>query len=180
MRTLFYPNDTLTNKLGFYHLVLFALLLPFDPFYSELVLVSFLLHTLISLKKGSVKNLFQKNVWFLASIFWVAVVCTFYTTDKQEGWKLLSRQLAILLFPVLFSLTTIDLKKYGRTILLAFAIACTLAVVYLYADALRIIRYHHFSLSALLSPAFMNHNFSEPIDMHATYLSLYLGLSFAV
>ena len=180
MNTVFHPNDTLTNRLSFYHLALFGVLLPFDRFYSELVLISFLLHTVISLRKQQVKNLFRIEVLWLVSVFLVALVCTLYTFNKQEGFKLLSRQLAIVLFPVLLFLNPVDLRKYAKAIFLSFAFSCTLVVAYLYADAIQVLQYHHLPLSALLSPAFMNHNFSEPIDMHATYLSLYMGLSVAI
>jgi O-antigen ligase len=179
MKAIFNPNDTLTNKISLYHLVLFVVALPYQ-FYSELVLVSFLLHTIISLKKKHVKNLFRKEVLLLVSVFLITLVCTLYTPNKKEAFNLLSRQLAILIFPVLLLLNPIDLKKYTKTILLAFVFSCTIAITYLYADAIRAILYFHLPLSTLFSPAFMNHNFSNPIGIHATYLSLYLALSIAV
>lgn len=180
MKLLLHPNDTLTNKISFYQLVAFVVALPFDQFYSELALVSFLLHTLITLKKEDLRNILTKEVLLLVSVFLLTVVGALYTTNKTEALKLLSRQLAILLFPVLLFINPIALKKYKRPLLLSFSVSFTLAVVYLFADALRIIRYHHLPLSALLTPAFQNHHFSEPIDLHATYFSLYMALALAV
>lgn len=180
MKLLSSPNDTPTNKISACLLVAFVVALPFDQFYSELVLVCFGLHTLLSLKKENLRFLFRKELLLLVSLFLVAAVCALYTTNRAEAGKLLSRQLALVLFPVLLFIQPLALKKYSRLILLSFAFSCTAALAYLYADAIRVIRFYHLPLSALLTPAFMNHNFSEPIDMHATYLSLYLGLSFAI
>lgn len=180
MRAFFSPDDTLTNKISAWHLVLFAAMLPFDQFYSQVVLVSFVLHTVISLKKNDLAELLRKEVLFLLSVFLVTVVCTVYTTNKEEAFRLWSRQLAILLIPILLFLNPIDVKKYTKAVLLSFAFSSTAATLYLYGDALRIIRYNHLPLRSLFSSAFMNHNFSEPIDMHATYLSLYLALSLVI
>ncbi|RYD92486.1 MAG: O-antigen ligase domain-containing protein [Sphingobacteriales bacterium] len=38
--------------------------------------------------------------------------------------------------------------------------------------------YYHQPVSALWSPAYLSHNFSAPLDLHATYLSLFLALAF--
>ena len=38
-------------------------------------------------------------------------------------------------------------------------------------------RYEKIPLKALFSQAFVNHNFSQPIDMHATYLSMLLAIA---
>lgn len=176
MKTIFNPSDTLINKISFYHLLLFVATLPFDQFYSQLVLISFVLHTIISFKKENLTLIFRKETLILSSVFLVTAICTLYSNNQKEAFSLLSRQTAILLFPVVLLLNPIDLKKYTRHILLCFAFSCTLTVVYLYADAIRIIRYNHLPFSALFSPAFTNHNFSNPIDIHATYFSLYVAL----
>ncbi len=88
--------------------------------------------------------------------------------------NVLSKQLAIFLFPLLLSITTLDLVKYRGRLLMGFSIACTLTVLYLYADAIHVIWYEGISWKALFTKAFVNHNFSLPIDMHATYLSMLL------
>ena len=61
--------------------------------------------------------------------------------------------------------------------LLSFALVCTVTVIYLYTDALITIRHYQLPLSALLSGAFINHNFAEPIDMHATFFSMQLVIA---
>ncbi len=58
-----------------------------------------------------------------------------------------------------------------------FGIPCVMVIIYLFLDALFTIINFHLPFSALFSIAFINHNFSRPIELHATYLSLFLSLS---
>lgn len=177
MRNIFLIDDTIENKISFYHLALFLILLPYDFFYSELVLVSFALHTLIHVKRTDLKNLLNKNVWVLVSVFVINLLALTYSNNKQEGVNLVVRQLAIFLFPVLFSLAHIDLAKYRRHLVCIFGISCTCTVIYLYYDALKTIAVFKLPLASLFSVNFMNHNFSLPVGIHATYLSLYIAFS---
>lgn len=177
MKNLFFIDDTLTNKISYYHILLFLVFLPFDRFYTELILISFLLHTLIHLRKPGESRLKRKEVIIAQSVFLLTVAGILYSTNTGQAISLAGRQLAILLFPVIIWLNPFDLTRYRINFLRIFALTCTLLIVYLYADALFVIRYYHLPASSLFSPLFMNHNFSAPVGLHATYLSLYLGVS---
>jgi O-antigen ligase len=168
------------NKISYYHLAAFAVSLPFDRFYSELVLISLLLHTLIHSKKSGFRSLFTIENLVLASVFLVNLAGIIYSADKNEAVKDLERQLAIVLFPVLFSLLELDLARYRKKVLQWVGVACVFTILYLYADAVRIILYNHLPIKTLFSKAFINHNFSQPIGLHATYFSMYAALSLAV
>lgn len=170
-------NDTLENKISYYHLVAFLVTLPFDRFYSELALISFLIHTLIHLTKQKLRNVFTFQTLVLSSVFLIGVIGLLYSHDRSEGSMDLQKQLALLLFPVLLACCGLDLKKYLMNLLLLFSFTCVLTILYLYLDAVRIILYNHLPLSTLFTGAFINHNFSEPIDLHATYLAMYCGMS---
>ena len=172
MKDIAIKKDGLTNRLSFYHLGLFLIALPFDRFYSELIFISFMLHTLIHLKKESLLQLRRKEIWILPSVFFISVICTLYSNNKAEAYSLWMRQLTILLFPLLLFLNPIDLRKYSQRILTAFAVTCTLVICYLFYDALKIIVFTNLPVKSLFSPAFTNHQFSAPVDIHATYLSL--------
>lgn len=180
MNALFLPNDTLTNKVSVAHLALFVATLPFDQFYSQVVLISFALHTLIHANKKDWKAIMRKEFLLLISVFLITVITTVYTSNKAEAFRLWGRQTAILIFPVLLFVNPVSLKKYTKPLLLLFALVITAVICYLYYDAVRIIRYNHLPISALLTSGFLNHNFSEPIDIHATYLSLYVALALVV
>ena len=177
MGGLFQIKDSLANKISYYHLMLLMATLPFDRFYSHLILISYGLHTLIQLKKSAVKPVFKWRTVILQSVFFVTVLSTFYSINKPEGFNDWGKQIAIFLFPVFFCLNPLDLKKYRPQLLLSFALVCTVTVIYLYTDALITIRHYQLPLSALLSGAFINHNFAEPIDMHATFFSMQLVIA---
>jgi len=177
MKELFLINDNLANKISYYHVMLFLLSLPFDRFYSHLILASLAIHTIIQFKKMSAKPLLTWRTVVLQSVFWVTLISTVYTINLKQSlleWEL---YLPVLLLPLIFCFNPIDLKKYRSQLFLIFALGCTATIIYLYFDALATIRHYHLPLSAILSHSFTNHNFSEPIDMHATFLSLQVAIA---
>lgn len=180
MKKIVLINDTIANKISYYHLALFLVALPFDFFYSEIILVSFGLHTLIHARGPKWKNVISKPVIIPASIYLLSLVAVSYSPDKPEAINIIGRQQAILLFPVLFALTGLDIEKYKERLMYIFGFTCTVTIIYLYADALRIIIYFHLPLSSLFTLLFMNHNFSMPVGIHATYLSIYTAFSLVV
>ena len=113
-------------------------------------------------------------MYILQSVFFVTILSAIYAASFSGAMNTITKQLAIFLFPLLLTVNPLDLEKYRRNLLMGFAMGCTATVCYLYLDAMRVIRYENLSWKALFSLAFVNHNFSLPIDIHATYLSLLL------
>lgn len=177
MKNLLIIQDITTNKITYYHLLLFLVLLPFDRFYSQIILISFALHTLIHLERNRLQNVFNKTVIILTAVYLLGIAAILYSPDKNQGWKDAEKQLAILLFPLLFAMNSLEIKKYKLQLLIVFALTCTITILYLFVDALRIMQYYHLPISSLFTRAFMNHNFSSAIDIHATYLAMYAGIS---
>lgn len=180
MKKIFFIEDTVENKVSYFHLAAFLAALPFDFFYSELILISFALHTLIHVKRKDVKKIFVKPVLIPVSFFLLNLVAVLYSSDKQEGINLSTRQLGILLFPVLFSISQLDFARYKIRLLSIFGFSCTVTVAYLYFDALRTISGFHMPMSSLFTLNFMNHDFAKPIGIHATYLSVYIAFSMII
>jgi O-antigen ligase len=180
MKQYFFIKDEPANAISFYHLACFLIALPFDRFYSELILISFVLHTIIHLKKDRLKLVVSKEVGIVTAVYLAGLVSMLYSFHQKQAVNDIGVQLAILLFPVLLSVNELDLKKYKLPLLQIFGFTCILAIAYLYLDALLIIRYYHLPWSSLLSASFMNHNFSSPITMHATYLSMYVAFSICI
>ncbi len=178
MKNTLFIKDSIVNKISFYHLALFLILLPFDRFYSELTLISFLVHTVINFKKEQLKKLNKDTLW-LSALFVLTAVTTFYSADKSQGSSLIERRLGIILFPLLLGINPLPLSKYKLTLLKIFSITCAATIVYLFIYNLIVIYYNNRNLSDLFSSYFLNHNFSAPIEMHATYLSMYVLLSLA-
>lgn len=174
-------NQGLTTeaRISFCHLALFIIFLPFDRIYSELVLISFLLHTIIHLSRERVNKIFTRQTMILSSVFLLNLLCLAWSPDKKEGVNCILRQLAVIIFPISFAAAGIDIRKAGKPLLLICGFTCTATILYLYADALHIIIYNKLPLRSLLTQAFINHNFSAPIGLHATYLSMYTALAAA-
>ncbi|MGZ3776206.1 MAG: O-antigen ligase family protein [Mucilaginibacter sp.] len=177
MKELFLIRDNLTNKISFYHLAVFLVSLPFYRFYSHLVLISFGIHTLIHFNKLALKPLFTRRTLVLQSVFFVTVVSTIYATNKNLAFNEWGLDVTILLVPVLFCINPLDLKKYYPQLLMIFSLGCAATIIYLYANAITTIRFYGMPFSMLFSPAFTNHNFAQPIDMHATFFSLQIALA---
>jgi O-antigen ligase len=177
MKKLFCINDTLANKISYYHLMCFLIALPFNTFYGDVVLISFSIHTVIHIQKDRLRLLLNKKFLLLISLYVLTVIGLLYSPYKDQGLSLLTRQLAIILFPILFALNGIDLKKYKFPLIKVFGITCVLTILFFYIDAIRIINYFDLPLSSLFTKEFINHNFSQVLDLHATYISMYAAFS---
>lgn len=180
MRNFFNIEDSLANKISFWHLAVFLILLPYDGFYSTMVLISFAAHTIIHCRPEYLHNLRNPVVLLLAGFYLLGALTVAYSSDKQEGINIASRQLALLLMPILLSLNGLNFRKYADQFLLIFGLTCTVSVLYLFFDAVRTILYFHLPFRSLFTLAFMNHNFSLPIEMHATYLSMFVAFSIII
>jgi O-antigen ligase len=172
----FYLADNIQNKISYFHLLFFLLLLPFDRFFSTLVLISFLVHTLIYFRLLKWENL-STDILVLQSVFYVTIFSAIYATSFVNAMNVAARQLAIFLFPLLIYLNPMNLARYRMPLMKWFGTGCAVTVAYLFYDALRVIRFQHLPWQSLFSPAFVKQNFSLPINMHATYLSMFLLLS---
>jgi len=177
MSGLFSIDDSLTNKISFYHLVLLLASLPFDMFYNHLILISYALHTFIHLRTKSIKPIFNLRMLALQLVFIVTILCTIYSTNKTEAGTEIGRRAAILIVPFLFCLNPFDIRRYRDKLFLCFSIVCTGIILYLYANALLTLKYFGLPYSLLFSSNFANHNFSEPINMHATFFSMQVALA---
>ncbi len=177
MKELLLIRDNLANKISYYHLALFVISLPFDRFYSHLILASFGIHTLLHFKKLLLKPVFTWRTLILQSIFFLAVLSTIYAPDKQLAFKEWGLYIPVLVLPILLCINPLDLKKYGPYLMLIFSLGCAATIIYLYADALLALRYYHLPYSLLFSASYTNHNFSQTIDIHATFLSMQVGLA---
>lgn len=177
MRELLLIKDTLANKISYFHLMLFLLSLPFDRFYNHLILISLTVHTIIHFNKNAVKPFFTWRVLALQSVFFVTLLSTIYTSNYSQAFTEWGLDIPVLLFPLLFCFNQLDLKKYRPQLLTAFALGCTATILYLYTDAFVTILYYGMPITNILSPAFTNHNFAQPIDIHATFFSLQIALS---
>lgn len=165
------------DRITLWHLALFLVFLPFGMIYSELVLISLLIHTLIQIKRKEANKILSRENLVLMGVLLLNVICLSWSPDQQEGINYILRQLAFLLFPLIFLVAGPVARSYRKRLLHVLGFTCVATLLYLYADAFRIILYYKMPVKALFTQAFLNHNFSAPISMHATYLSLYVALA---
>jgi O-antigen ligase len=177
MRNLFWIDANDAERISHYHVALLLVSLPYDRFYSHLILISLVIHTLIHLEKKNMKPVFTINNLLLQSVFYVTLFGVLYSVNQKEAFNEIGRQSTLFLIPIIFCLNPLDLQKYKYKFLTIFAISSTTAVLFLYCKAFYTIQYYQFSLSTLFSPAFINHNFAKPIEMHATFFSMQIALS---
>src|ERR1700692_4756337 len=98
MSGLFQIKDSLANKISYYHLMLLMASLPFDRFYSHLILISFAVHTLIQLNKKNLKPIFNLRTLALQSVFYVTVLSTIYSINRAEAFNEWGKHIIIFLF----------------------------------------------------------------------------------
>lgn len=177
MKRLIHIPPGTADRISFFHLAAFLATLPFDRFFSQLILISFIVHSLIHSRASDYRRLPAPQNFILASVFIVTLIGMSFTPDLKQAGKDLQRQLAIVLIPFLFALSSFPWSVYRQSLLNIFGFVCTALVIYLYVDAFRIIHYYDLPIRSILSLAFMNHNFSAPVGIHATYFALYAGLS---
>jgi O-antigen ligase len=173
MKELFYIEDTLENKISYYHLVFFLIALPFDAFYGDIILISFAIHTFIHIREDHLPLLLSKQVLLMASLYLLGLAGLLYSRNKQEGLYEISKQLPFLLFPLLFALTNLNLEKYKINLFKVVGFSCVFIILFLFADSLQIIWYFHLPFLSLFQNEFINQNFSEPASTPATFLSVY-------
>jgi len=178
MKDLFLTRkDSLANKISFYHLAVFLVSLPFDRFYSHLVFISLGIHTLIHFNKLVLKPIFNRRTLILQSVFWVTAISTIYATNKTLAFNEWGLDITMLLMPLLLCINPIDLKRYRMQLLVIYSVGCAVTIIYLYINAISTINFYGMPLSAVFSPAFTNHNFAQPIAMHATFFSMQIAIA---
>ncbi len=140
-------------------------------------MISYTAHTIIHLNQKKIRAIFNFQNLVLSSVFLVNLIGVAYSPDKKSAFSDLERQFAILIFPILTSASDLNLATYKNALLKVFGFTCLITVLYLFIHAFLLIIYNHVPVSNLFSTSFTNHNFSAPIEMHATYLSMYISLS---
>jgi O-antigen ligase len=179
MKEIFYIDDTSAGKISYYLLLVFVVTLPFDRLYSELSLIGLLLHTLLHPARDRPFS-FRWAGWLVSALFLLMVISSLYAPHYGDAGMQLEKQLAILLFPLIAWYSGLDWNLVRARLLKAFAYSCFFTVVYLYGCAFVAIHGQGLPPGALFTPPFLNHAFTAPIDLHATYFSMYVAMAVVV
>ena len=201
MRKILYIDDTPGNRISYYLLMAFLVTLPFDRIYSELALIGLFLHTLIQVWPGSGRGSaagdsrgvgagvvagggmvagrvfsFRWVGWLVSCLFLIMVVGTLYAPRFSDAERHLEKQLALVLFPWIAWYSPLDWNRVKWPLLKAFALSCFFTILYLYGCAISAAP----SLSGLFTPEYLNHAFTAPIDIHATYFAMDVAIALVV
>ncbi|WDF53811.1 O-antigen ligase family protein [Mucilaginibacter sp. KACC 22063] len=161
----------LANKITLYHVLLLFISLPLDRFFSEVVFVSFIIHTLIHLKASKLNNLYHPLLLVVPGVFFISLLSSLYGGNTSTALTACSNQLPFLFIPVLFLIHRELIWQYRHTILKVFGWSCLAVVLYLYGVVFLTMLHFHLSPKSLFSESFINHNFSKPVGIHATFFS---------
>ncbi|MDB5250974.1 MAG: O-antigen ligase family protein [Flaviaesturariibacter sp.] len=172
--------ETLRSRITYLLLLFFVMSLPFDRFYSQVLLICLVIHTMIHLRTERLRACLQPRVLVLQAVYFSTMLATLYTAHRTVAFGFWEKQVAIFLFPLILALNPVDRPGFSKPLLRAFAVMITALILYLYADAVQIIRFYRMPASTVLSGLFLSHQFSAPLALHATYLSLFCALSILV
>ena len=136
MRQLFALKESTANKISYFHLVAFLVCLPFDRFFSQLILASFLIHTLIHTNKEKLRMILSWQNLVLSSVFLINLLGLIYSPEKSQAGRDIQRQLAIILLPLAFSTSKFPFSKYRNNLLIFFSLGSVVTILYLFLDAL--------------------------------------------
>lgn len=190
MKEILYIDDTPGNKISYYLLLVFLVMLPFDRVYSELALIGLFLHTLVEnwpLRRGEASAggggvgagrvfSFQWVGWLVSCLFLIMLIGSLYAPSWSDAERHMEKQLALVLFPWIAWHSRLDWNRVKWPLLKAFAFSCFFTVVYLYGAAITAAP----NLGALFSPDYLNHAFTAPIDLHATYFAMDVAVALVV
>jgi len=167
-----------TEKLRFLLIVLLVFSLPFNIFYSSVLLITLLVLTLLDLSKEKLGQI-PRQVWLFQMIYFLGIAGYFYSNHKNAAAFLLERQLSILLLPLMLPIAIRINWQKAEALIITLVVSCCVSVCYLLLHMLyTIITGLELPLvSTVFLGVFFNHQFSMPIGIHAGYLSLYISFS---
>lgn len=169
-------NDERSEKLRFTLVLLFAFSLPFDRFYSTILLMLLIVCTFIDINTEKIKKV-PRQIWIFQGVFFLACLGYGYSANKHEAGFMLEKQLAILAFPLILPLAITFTTDRIRYLMISLAIGSLISIIYLFVNIFYVAIFGNLHLSLIFSKEFFNHGFSSPLNIHAGYLSLYVSFS---
>jgi O-antigen ligase len=120
-----------------------------------------------------VKNL--KIIVLISLVYLVALASTFYSANRHEAFSILERQMSLIIIPVVLG-CSLKLTR-GKVKLVLWTFTCSIFFVCIYLLEIFYKEYLK-SRDTMNFQEFLNlqihHQFSSALNMHATYLSMYV------
>jgi O-antigen ligase len=126
-----------------------------------------------------VKNL--KIIVLISLVYLVALVSTLYSANRHESYAILERQMSLMIIPVVLGCSLTLSRGKVKAVLWTFTCSILFVCIYLleifYKEYLK-------SRGTMNFQEFLNlqihHQFSSALNMHATYLSMYVCFALVI
>lgn len=119
----------------------------------------------------------RKVILFFTVCFFISLCSLLYSSNRGEGYRVIERQLSLLFIPLLgFSAFKTDRLKFITVTRFFFASVVIISIYLLQYSAKKFLQ-GNVPLEDWFVISNMYHSFARPVGMHATYLSLYVGLA---
>lgn len=173
-------KDASLEEIRFFVLCLFVFTLPFDRFYSQLLIIVLLVLLIIDFDIKKIKSI-PRKFWIFQSFFLLTAFGLLITpaTGMKDGLFLIEKQLAILLMPLIIPMSFKITENRVKTTLKTLTASSILSVFYLFVANIYNYQTLHIPIQEYISSGLLfNHAFAAPLNIHAGYLSMFLTLSF--
>lgn len=163
-------NANLLNNINLYSLYVLAFALSFYKKALPILIILFLVTSLLSgVRKLALKD---KKVLLFALLYLSYIVGLLYSTNLSFGLKDLETKLSLLVFPLAFFMTSINLKKALPAVLKWFVMGLTLASIICLTGGV-----YQFALTGEEAALFYS---KLSLFHHPSYFSMYLNLGLLV
>jgi O-antigen ligase len=160
-------------QLYYIALLLIAATLPFLIHWNSIAVILLAANWLA---EGNFRRKFRimsqnRQLWIIAGFYGLYAAGLLYTTYLANGGAKMEQKMTFVLLPLIIATSDRKLTtRQWRNIFLVFAIACSVAVIFLLGYA----SYRYISSNDLRYFFYEDLSYRTPLDLHPVYFSLYL------
>lgn len=163
-------NSALINKINLYSLYVLSFAIPFYKEIAPPIIIIFLISSFIN-GDYNFKNR-SKTILLFTSLYFIYVLGLFYTQNFKYGLHDLETKLSLLIFPLAFYITKINIREKINSILKWFVFGVVISSVICLFQAT-----YQFIITGDESELFYN---KLSLFHHTSYISMYLNLAIIV
>jgi O-antigen ligase len=150
--------------------------LPFPHLMANIALALFILTGIWEAKSHrlSFNKEIIKNIILVASFFFLILLGTILSNNKGKALEFVVRNLPMLFLPILFISIKKDKNRFYHNIFLGLSFGVFLALLICWVNVFLEMVINKEPFSYLFRWRHLNHQFTEIIDMHASYMALFV------
>ena len=169
------PEKSWKENLQLAGIILFVFTLPYTRELNQLCMGFFLITCAIAWDRQKWHRQ-RKSIFVFTLIYLVSVVSGIYSPDFHAAYSVLEIQSTLFLVPVLFASSYQPTVTKNNIIKLAFVSGVCTALCYLGIHFIYEMRHAHIPFSGWFQEEYLNHHYSAPIGIHASFLSSYVAV----